>query len=61
MAHCSQCHITASNVDNFDRHIGERGKCRSPKSVGLIQNDRGTWLMPGERDISQIHRSKEQK
>lgn len=53
MAHCSMdyCHQTFSTPNLFDSHR-KNGKCLDPGSLGLIQNDFGTWLSPGERDVS---------
>lgn len=54
MAHCALCHHTFSTVSNFDKHR-TGGGCRIP--AGFRQNDRGTWLAPGERDIQEfLHR-----
>lgn len=52
MAHCPTCHNTFSTVGNFDRHRKD-GKCITPKKAGLVQNKRGTWRMPGERDLAE--------
>lgn len=51
-AHCaaSGCHRTFSTVSNFDRHRtidGERGACRDPQDIGLIDRD-GIWGMPSD-------------
>lgn len=54
MAHCSVCHQTFSTVDNFDIH---RQKliakiCKDPAKCGMVKNDRDTWMMPGEKDMT---------
>ena len=57
MAHCTSCHRTFSTVSNFDRHRKD-GVCKNPARLGMKQNSRGTWLMDGEKDISEIHRKR---
>lgn len=54
MAHCATCHNTYSTVANYDRHINNKFEHLKPASVGLRQNARGTWLMPGEKDVSEL-------
>jgi hypothetical protein len=62
MCHCASCHETFSTEHNFDRHRkkkSEAGGCIPPADVGLVCNSRGTWKMPGEKDISEIHQKRE--
>lgn len=61
-AHCAACHETFTSVTTFDRHrarrrvveggkrrwLGEDGVCTPPADLGLVQNDRGQWLLPNE-------------
>lgn len=57
MAHCSQCHETFSTVGNFDKHRVSHGggtKCVRPEDCDMIQNQNGTWMKNGERDVSRL-------
>lgn len=50
--HCTGCGENFSVVTNFDKHRREpdadNNHCKSPASVGLVQNSRGTWIKPME-------------
>jgi hypothetical protein len=48
--HCTVCSENFSVVSNFDSHR-DKDTCLSPQSVGLIQNNRGTWTAKGEPDV----------
>lgn len=67
MAHCASCCETFSTVGNFDKHrsgkmVGDRrmfaGQCLKPAEAGLVQNSRGTWITPGEKDVTEwLHKT----
>lgn len=46
-AHCAACHETFTTPANFDSHQ-HYGKCRPPKTRGLIVGARGLWCHPKE-------------
>lgn len=60
IAHCAACHRTFTTPANFDRHRAGRrlpsnvvvgtGTCARPVDIGLVQNGRGQWQMPGRPD-----------
>ena len=66
-AKCSICGEVFSRVSNFDRHLvrhrkadgsASRVTCQNPSKVGLRQNARGIWAMPGsERHVSALNRN----
>lgn len=66
ICHCSQCHYTFSTPENFDAHRvplnpgsgrtpawGSLKRCEDPVTLGLVQNDRGTWRKVDEGDVTQ--------
>lgn len=65
MAHCASCHETFSTVTTFDLHrvgyVDSRHCLVMPAlrdSVGLWQNEYGTWFAEGERDVTEwLHRA----
>jgi hypothetical protein len=50
--HCGRCHVTFATLESFDDHLvrprrsPEITGCRTPASLGLIEDDRGTWRTP---------------
>ena len=57
-AHCGAagCHQTFTGPTAFDKHragYGERGQCKSPARVGLVEAGRGysCWALPGARPV----------
>lgn len=47
--HCSGCHNTFGGLTSFDAHrtqYGERGSCKKPEDIGLIQTEKGVWSAP---------------
>lgn len=61
IAHCATDHHTFSCVSNYDLHITKGFQHLEPSEVGLVQNSRGVWHQPDERDISELYKLREKK